>query len=133
MAVTHGARRIRKAWAAYAASLTLAVAIGELSNAAHGEQISARTAVNWIVTATLLVATWAYALNRPLGTAQYWRTAFWVLLFAGLVTLVPVTLAGGAQLAVVLILMAFVVPAYVATFRYAFRSTCLWESRGPAS
>jgi len=131
VAVTHDARQVRRAWTAYAASLTLAVVIGELSNLAHGQQVTARTAVNWIVTFMLLVATWAYAIRRPLGTAQYWRTAFWVLLFAGLVTLLPVALAGMASVVPVLILLAFVVPAYVATYSYAYRSNHLWESRGP--
>lgn len=133
MAVTHGARKIRKAWAVYAASLTLAVVIGELSNVAHGQQIAGRTVVNWIVTFTLLVATWAYALQKPLGTARDWRRVFWVLLFAGLVTLLPVALAGGAPLAAALILLAFVVPAYVATYSYAFRSNHLWEYQGPTT
>lgn len=133
MAVTHDVRGVRRAWTVYAASLTLAVVIGEFSNLAHGEQVTARTVVNWFVTCMLLVATWAYALDKPLGTARYWRTAFWVLLYAGLVTLLPVVLAGGLQLAVAVVLMAFVVPAYVATYSYAFRSHHLWGSREPAT
>jgi len=43
VALTHDARKIRKAWAVHAASLTLAVVIGELSNVAHGQQIGVRT------------------------------------------------------------------------------------------
>ena len=58
---------IKKAWTAYAALLTAAVVIGEATNLAQGGTIDARTFANWVVTGVLLVATWGYALHKPLG------------------------------------------------------------------
>jgi hypothetical protein len=117
---------IRKAWTAYAAGLSAAIVIGEATNLARGGGIDPRTLANWVVTVVLLVATWGYALHRPLGPAHYWRPAFWVLLFATLVTVVPAALSGRAAIIVAGVLLAFVAPAFVATYRYAYRSPELW-------
>ena len=123
---------IRRAWVAYAATLSFAVVAGEVSNLHRSPEISTVVVANWIVTATLLCATWAYALAKPLGTARYWRSVFWTVLFANLVMLVPVVLAGGFALVAALVLLAAVVPAYVAAYLYAYRSAALWEGRGSA-
>jgi hypothetical protein len=117
---------IRKAWTAYAAALSAAIVIGEATNLAGGGRVDPRTLGNWILTAVLLVATWGYALHKPLGPRHYWRPAFWVLLFATLVSIVPAALAGSSAMVVVGVLLPFVVPAFVAAYRYAYRSPELW-------
>jgi hypothetical protein len=117
---------IRKAWTAYAAVLSAAIVIGEVTSVADGNRLDPRTLANWVLTAVLLVATWGYALHKPLGPRHYWRPAFWVLLFATIATIVPVALAGLDALIVVGALLPFVVPAFVATYRYAYRSPELW-------
>lgn len=119
---------IRKAWTAYAAVLSAAILIGEVTNIASGATVDPRTLANWVLTAVLLVATWGYALRRPIGPRHYWRPAFWVLLFATLVTMVPAALSGRSALIVVGALLPFVVPAFVATYRYAYRSPELWPT-----
>ena len=117
---------IRKAWTAYAAVLSAAIVIGEVTNVAGGGRVDPRTLANWVLTVVLLVATWGYALHKPLGPRHYWRPAFWVLLFATLVSIVPAALAGPAAMIVVSVLLAFVAPAFVATYCYAYRSPELW-------
>lgn len=119
---------IRKAWTAYAAVLSAAIVIGEVTNLAGGGRIDPRTLANWVLTAVLLISTWGYALHKPLGPRHYWRPAFWVLLFATLVTIVPAALSGRAALIVVGALLPFVVPAFVAAYRYAYRSPELWPA-----
>lgn len=119
---------IRKAWTAYAAVLSIAIVIGEATNLAGGATVDPRTLTNWVLTAVLLVATWGYALHKPLGPRHYWRPAFWVLLFATLVTILPATLSGSAAMLVVGVLLPFVVPAFVAAYRYAYRSPELWPA-----
>jgi len=119
---------IRKAWTAYAAVLSAAIVIGEATNLAGGSRVDPRTLANWVLTAVLLVATWGYALHKPLGPRHYWRPAFWVLLVATLVSIVPVALAGSAAMLVVGVLLPFVVPAFVAAYRYAYRSPELWPA-----
>jgi hypothetical protein len=117
---------IRKAWTAYAAVLSAAIVIGEVTNLSNGSRLDPRTLANWVLTTVLLVATWGYALHKPLGPRHYWRPAFWVLLLATLVTIVPAVLSGRAAMIVVGALLPFVVPAFVATYRYAYRSPELW-------
>jgi hypothetical protein len=51
-----------------------------------------------------------------------------VLLFATLVTIVPAALSGRAAMLVVGALLPFVVPAFVAAYRYAYRSPELWPA-----
>jgi hypothetical protein len=124
---------IKKAWAAYAAALTLAVVLGEAANLAQGGTIDVRTFANWVVTGVLLLATWGYALQRPIGAQYYWRGACWVVLGATLITIIPAALAGGAAVMFVAVLLPLVVPAFIASFLYAYRSPHLWRSRVQAS
>ena len=123
---------IRKAWTAYAFVFSVAIVVGEATNLSRGGGIEPRTLAGWVITAVLLVATWGYALGRPFGPRHYWRPAFWVLLFATLVSLVPAVLAGSAAMIVVGLLLPFVVPAFVATWRYAYRSPGLWPREDTA-
>ena len=121
------APRLSKVWTAYAGLLTFAVIAGELSNLVRGEPITWLMLANWVVTLALLTATWGYALRRPIATEQYWRRVFWILLLATALMLLRVALASTVALVLVLGLMLLVVPAYVAAYRYAFRSPQLWR------
>ncbi len=122
------APRYPKVWVIYAAVLTAAVVIGELSGVLRGEPFSWETLVNWIVTLALLTATWGYAMQRPVGNETYWRRVFWILVVATALMLLRVALASPAALVTVATFMAFLVPAYVAAWRYAYRSTVLWTA-----
>lgn len=122
------APRFPKIWVIYAAVLTTAVVIGEVAGVLRGQPFSWQTLVNWIVTLALLTATWGYAMQRPVGNEPYWRRAFWILLAATALMLLRVALASPAALATVAIFMAFLVPAYVAAWRYAYRSSQLWNA-----
>jgi hypothetical protein len=117
---------IKKAWTAYAALLTAAVLTGEVVNLVQGGTLDVRTFANWIVTGVLLLATWGYALQRRIGAQYYWRAACWVVLLASLATLIPAALAGPAAVIVVAVLLPLVVPAFVASFLYAYRSPQVW-------
>lgn len=121
----------RRGWVAYAAVLTTAVVIGELSNLARGEPVTLLLFADWMVTLVLLTATWGYALQRPIATPSYWRLAFSILVVASALMLAKVALASRAALVASLLLMAFVLPAYFAAWRYSFRSPQLWTA-GPA-
>jgi hypothetical protein len=121
--------RAKKVWLVYAGLLTVAVLIGELSNFLRGEPLSWLTVANWVVTLALLTATWGYALQRPIGNARYWRRTFWILLAASALMLLRVALVSATALVIVLGFMAVLVPAYVAAYRYAFRSSHLWQGR----
>lgn len=120
---------IKKVWTAYAALLTAAVLTGEVANLVQGGTLDARTFANWVVTGVLLLATWGYALQRPIGAPYYWRAACWVVLGASLVTVIPAALAGAAALIMVAVLLPLVVPAFVASFLYAYRSPQVWARR----
>ena len=120
---------IKKAWTAYAALLTAAVVTGEAINLAQGGTLDVRTFANWFVTGVLLLATWGYALQRPIGAPYYWRAACWVVLGASLITIVPAVLAGPAAVLMVAVLLPLVVPAFVASFLYAYRSPHVWARR----
>jgi hypothetical protein len=124
------AARAKKAWLAYAGLLTVAELIGEVNNFLGGDPLSWLTVANWIVTLALLTATWGYALQRPIGNALYWRRVFWILLAASALMLLRVALVSATAFMVVLGFMAVVIPAYVAAYRYAFRSSQLWQ-QGP--
>jgi hypothetical protein len=121
--------RAKKAWLVYAGLLTVAVLIGELSNLLRGEPLSWLTVANWVVTLALLTATWGYALQWPIGNARYWRRTFWILLAVSALMLLRVALVSATALVIVLGFMAVLVPAYVAAYRYAFRSSHLWQGR----
>lgn len=120
---------IKKAWTAYAALLTAAVVTGEATNLVQGGTIDVRTFANWVVTGVLLLATWGYALQRPIGAPYYWRAACWVVLGATLVTIIPAALAGEAAIFMVAVLLPLVVPAFIASFLYAYRSPQVWAQR----
>ena len=124
---------IKKAWTAYAALLTAAVVTGEATNLVQGGTLDARTFANWVVTGVLLVATWGYALQRPIGAPYYWRAACWVVLGATLVTIIPAALAGEAAIFMVAVLLPLVVPALVASFLYAYRSPQVWARRADSA
>ena len=124
---------IKKAWTAYAALLTAAVVAGEATNLVQGGTLDARTFANWVVTGVLLVATWGYALQRPIGAPYYWRAACWVVLGATLVTIIPAALAGEAAIFMVAVLLPLVVPALVASFLYAYRSPQVWARRADSA
>ena len=120
---------IKKGWTAYAVLLTAAVVIGEVANLVQGGTIDVRTFANWVVTGVLLVATWGYALQRRIGAQYYWRAACWVVLGASLVTIIPAALAGPAAVIMVAVLLPLVVPAFIASFLYAYRSPQVWAQR----
>lgn len=124
---------IKKAWTGYAAVLSVAIAIGEATHLTRGGPVDIRTFSNWVLTAALLVATWGYALQRPIGSMAYWRPVFWVVLGATLLTIVPAVLAGGAAVIVVAALLPFVAPAFYAAYRYAYRSPQVWRAGQLAS
>jgi hypothetical protein len=124
------APRFPKAWLVYAAVLTAAVVIGEVSGFLRGEPVSWQTLLNWIVTLALLTATWGYAMQRPVGNEPYWRRVFWILVVVTALMLLRVALASPAALVPVAAFMALLVPAYVAAWRYAYRSAQLWKLAG---
>lgn len=122
----HMPARRKPAWIAYALLLTLAVIAGETLNLWRGGPPDLITYANWLLSLALLVALWCYALQRALGTVSYWRAVFWIVVFANLAMLVPVLLGGGFIALVTAGLSLLVVPAYVAAWRYAYRSADLW-------
>jgi hypothetical protein len=115
-------------WLVYAAGLTVFVLIGEARNvvATHGP--NPMTIANWILSAALLVALWGYALQKPIGAAAYWRVVFWIVLSATAIMLVPVALGTPEAIVFTAVLLAVVVPAYVAAYLYGHRSPRLWRS-----
>jgi hypothetical protein len=123
---------IRKGWTAYAAALTAVIVLGEAANLAQGA-FDVRTPANWVLSAVLLIATWGYALRRPIGAHRYWGPAFWVVLVATLVTLWPVLLAGQAAIVVAAVLLPLLAPAFYAAYRYAYRSPELWPAAEDAT
>ena len=123
---------IRKGWTAYAGVLTAVIVLGEAANLAQGA-FDVRTPANWVLSAVLLIATWGYALRRPIGAHRYWGPAFWVVLVATLVTLLPVLLAGPAAIVVAAVLLPLLAPAFYAAYRYAYRSPELWPAAEDAT
>lgn len=117
----------RTGWVIYAALLTFGVLAGEARNVSVAREVSALTFANWVLSAALLTALWGYALQRRIGSRAYWRATFWLVLFANAVMLIPVVLAGGPVLLFTGALTLLVIPAYVAAFRYGYRSPALWE------
>lgn len=118
---------MRKAWAAYAALLTVAIVAGEFSNLSHGA-FDVRTLANWFLTGVLLVATWGYALRRRIGAHRYWAPAFWVVLAATLISTIPAAMAGSTARLVTGVLLLLVAPAFYAAYRYAYRSPDIWPT-----
>lgn len=122
------APRFPRAWLLYATLLTAAVVIGEVSNLFRGEPFTLLKLADWIVTVALLTATWGYAMQRSIGSEPYWRKVFWLLMVASGLMLLRVMLASAIAFVIALVFAAFVVPAYVATYLYAYRSPQLWRS-----
>lgn len=118
----------RLGWRLYAAALTLAVLIGEVSRETGPDLVAL---ASWILTAALLVALWSYALRRRLGHQGYWRAAFWIVTFATALMLVPVLMSGGDLALYTLALTAPTVPAFVAAYLYAYRSPDIWKADAP--
>lgn len=116
--------RRRLGWLLYAAALTLAVLAGEWARGTRPDLVAL---ASWTLTAALLVALWAYALRRRLGNEGYWRAVFWIVSFATALMLVPVLMTGGEVARYTLALTAPVVPAFVAAYRYAYRSPDIWR------
>jgi len=116
----------RIGWLVYAAALTVFVLIGEARNVVFSHGPNPVTIANWILSAALLVALWGYALQRPIGAAAYWRVVFWIVLAATAIMLVPVALGSPEAIIFTAVLLALVVPAYVAAYRYGHRSPRLW-------
>jgi hypothetical protein len=112
---------------AYAALLTFGVLAGEAANVSRAREVTALTLGNWTLSAALLTALWGYALQHRIGSERYWRAAFWLVLFANAVMLVPVLLGGGAVAMFTAALTLLIVPAYLAAYRYAYRSPDLWR------
>lgn len=120
----------RAGWVAYAALLTFGVLAGEAANLSRGSEVSALTLANWTLSVALLAALWGFALRRRIGSERYWRAAFWLVLFANSVMLIPVLLGDRAVALFTAALTLLIVPAYVAAYRYAYRSSDLWTSEG---
>jgi hypothetical protein len=121
---TPTSRPRRYGWLAYAAALTLAVLAGELSRGMPPDLVAL---ASWMLTAALLAALWSYALRRPLGNERYWRAVFWLVSLATVLMLVPVLMAGGTLARYTLALVVPIVPAFVAAYRYAYRSPEIWK------
>ena len=114
-------------WVVYAALLTFGVLAGEAVNLSRGSEVSALTLANWTLSAALLTALWGYALQRRIGSERYWRAVFWLVLFANAVMLIPVLLGDRTVALFTAALTLLIVPAYVAAYFYAYRSTALWD------
>jgi hypothetical protein len=117
---------IRKGWTVYAAALTGIVLAGEVLNLARGAPVGFRALASWIITAVLLASLWGYALRRRIGAQYYWRAACWVVAGATLVTAGQAALAGDAARYVIGVSLLLVLPAFYASFRYAYRSPEIW-------
>ena len=114
-------------WVVYAALLTFGVLAGEAVNLSTGGEVTALTLANWTLSAALLTALWGYALQRRIGSERYWRAVFWLVLFANAVMLIPVMLGDRAVALFAAALTLLIVPAYLAAYFYAYRSTAFWE------
>jgi hypothetical protein len=118
-------RRYKPGWVAYAALLTVAVIGGEF---ARGQRPDAVAMASWVLSAALLAALWGYALQRGLGSERYWRAVFWLVSVTTVLLLAPVLWRGGAVALFAAGLTLVIVPAYVAAWAYAFRSSSLWRT-----
>ena len=114
-------------WVVYAALLTFGVLAGEAVNLSRGGEVTALTLGNWTLSAALLTALWGHSLQRRIGSEGYWRFVFWLVLFANAVMLIPVMLGDRTVALFTAALTLLIVPAYVAAYLYAYRSTALWQ------
>jgi hypothetical protein len=127
---THPLSGAKAGWVVYASLLTFGVLAGEAANLSRGSEVSAVTLANWTLSASLLTGLWGYALQRRIGTERYWRAVFWLVLFANAVMLIPVLLGDRAVAIFTAALTLLIVPAYLAAYRYAYRSPDLWTNEG---
>lgn len=118
---------LRIGWTVYAGLLTVFVLIGEAGNLSAGARVDPVAIAGWVLTLALLVATWGYALQRAIGNPRYWQAVFWIVLVATIVMLVPIALGTVEAILYTSLLLALVAPAYVAAYRYAYRSSALWN------
>jgi hypothetical protein len=118
----------RRVWTAYAAIVSTVTVIGEVGAVLRTGEIDARTFANWFVVTVLLIGTWCYALGKPLATERYWRLAFWLVLFASVVTSIPALLSGPEARLIVAVSALLIAPAFVAMYRYGHRSPALWSA-----
>lgn len=114
-------------WLIYAAALSVFVVVGEARNVAAGPGIDAVVLADWVLSLVLLVALWGYALQKPIGSAGYWRVAFWIVLAATAIMLVPIAMGSLEAIVFTAVLLAIVAPAYVAAYLYGHRSPRLWH------
>ena len=117
---------IRKGWTAYAAALTGIMVAGEALQLAAGASIDLHTLAVWIITGVLLTSLWGYALRRRIGAQYYWRAACWVVAGATLVTAIPAMLAGNEARFMLAVSLPLLLPAFLASYRYAYRSPEIW-------
>ena len=117
---------IRKGWTAYAVALTGIVLADEVLNLARGAPVGFRALASWILTAVLLTSLWGYALRRRIGAQYYWRAACWVVAGATLVTAIPAMLAGNEARFMLAVSLPLLLPAFLASYRYAYRSPEIW-------
>lgn len=115
-------------WLAYASLLTVAVLGGEVS---RWQAPDAVAVASWVLSAALLTGVWCYALQRPLGSERYWRAVFWLLVVSTAFMLLPVLMRGGEVAVYTGVLTLLIVPAYLALYRYAYRSGGLWPPPRP--
>jgi hypothetical protein len=117
---------IRKGWTAYATALTGLMLAGEALKLAQGVPFDFRALANGFITGVLLVSLWGYALRRRIGAQYYWRAACWVVAGATLLAAGQAALAGDAARYVVVVSLALLLPAFYASYRYAYRSPEIW-------
>lgn len=117
---------IRKGWTAYAVALTGLMLAGEALRLSQGIAVDFRALANWFITGVLLASLWGYALRRRIGAQYYWRAACWVVTGATLLAAGQAALAGDVARYFVAVSLALVLPAYYASFRYAYRSPDIW-------
>ncbi len=118
----------RRVWLAYAAVVSAITVTGEVGAVLRSGEIGVRTFADWFVVTVLLIGTWCYALGRPLATERYWRLAFWLVLFATVVSSIPALLSGPEARLLVAVSALLIAPAFVAMYRYGHRSQALWSA-----
>ena len=117
---------IRKGWTAYAAALTGLMVAGEVQKLVQGTPVDFRALANGFITGVLLASLWGYALRRRIGAQYYWRAACWVVAGATLLASGQAALAGDVARYFVVVSLALVLPAFYASYRYAYRSPDIW-------
>lgn len=120
---------IRKGWTAYAAALTGTMLAGEALKIAQGASVDFHALAVWIISGVLLASLWGYALRRRIGAQYYWRAACWVVAGTTLLTAIPAVLAGDEARFMLAVSLPLLLPAFYASYRYAYRSPEIWPSQ----